>query len=51
MADNFGGVYNSLFFYGGTGLGKIYLLYAVGNGIMARKSNVKVVYMYFERFV
>jgi chromosomal replication initiator protein len=40
-----------LFLYGGTGLGKTHLLHAVGNGIMARKPNAKVVYMHSERFV
>ncbi|STQ07721.1 chromosomal replication initiator protein DnaA [Enterobacter cloacae] len=50
MADNPGGAYNPLFLYGGTGLGKTHLLHAVGNGIMARKPNAKVVYMHSERF-
>ena len=31
--------------------GKTHLLHAVGNGIMARKPNAKVVYMHSERFV
>ena len=44
VADNPGGAYNPLFLYGGTGLGKTHLLHAVGNGIMARKPNAKVVY-------
>ncbi|HGP7705768.1 TPA: chromosomal replication initiator protein DnaA, partial [Klebsiella pneumoniae] len=39
------------FLYGGTGLGKTHLLHAVGNGIVARKPNAKVVYMHSERFV
>jgi chromosomal replication initiator protein DnaA len=43
--------YNPLFLYGGTGLGKTHLLHAVGNGIIARKPNAKVVYMHSERFV
>ncbi|SUX93753.1 chromosomal replication initiator protein [Citrobacter koseri] len=51
VADNPGGAYNPLFLYGGTGLGKTHLLHAVGNGIMARKPNAKVVYMHSERFV
>ena len=51
VADNPGGAYNPLFIYGGTGLGKTHLLHAVGNGIMARKKNAKVVYMHSERFV
>lgn len=45
VADNPGGAYNPLFLYGGTGLGKTHLLHAVGNGIVARKPNAKVVYM------
>ena len=40
-----------MFLYGFTGLGKTHLLHAVGNGIMARKPNAKVVYMHSERFV
>ena len=51
VAENPGGAYNPLFLYGGTGLGKTHLLHAVGNGIMARKPNAKVVYMHSERFV
>ncbi|HGJ5890833.1 MAG TPA: chromosomal replication initiator protein DnaA, partial [Arsenophonus apicola] len=51
VADNPGGAYNPLFLYGGTGLGKTHLLHAVGNGIMAREANAKVVYMHSERFV
>ncbi len=51
VADNPGGAYNPLFLYGGTGLGKTHLLHAVGNGIVARKPNAKVVYMHSERFV
>ncbi len=51
VADNPGGAYNPLFLYGGTGLGKTHLLHAVGNSIMARKANAKVVYMHSERFV
>jgi len=51
VADNPGGAYNPLFLYGGTGLGKTHLLHAVGNGIMARKQDAKVIYMHSERFV
>lgn len=51
VADNPGGAYNPLFLYGGTGLGKTHLLHAVGNGIIARKPNAKIVYMHSERFV
>ncbi|NLS42950.1 chromosomal replication initiator protein DnaA [BEV proteobacterium] len=51
VADNPGGAYNPLFLYGGTGLGKTHLLHAVGNDIISRKPNAKVVYMHSERFV
>ena len=51
VADNPGGAYNPLFLYGGTGLGKTHLLQAVGNEIIARKPNAKIVYMHSERFV
>ncbi|VAX77152.1 Chromosomal replication initiator protein DnaA [Serratia symbiotica] len=51
VANNPGGAYNPLFLYGGTGLGKTHLLHAVGNGMMIRKANTKVVYMHSERFV
>ncbi|WP_199610148.1 chromosomal replication initiator protein DnaA [Flocculibacter collagenilyticus] len=51
VADNPGGAYNPLFIYGGVGLGKTHLLHAVGNGIIARKPDAKVVYMHSERFV
>ncbi len=51
VSDNPGAAYNPLFLYGGTGLGKTHLLHAVGNAIMARKENARVVYMHSERFV
>ncbi|CAG9294895.1 Chromosomal replication initiator protein DnaA [Celerinatantimonas diazotrophica] len=51
VASNPGGAYNPLFLYGGTGLGKTHLLHAVGNGILERKNNSRVVYMHSERFV
>ena len=51
VADNPGTAYNPLFIYGGTGLGKTHLLHAVGNGILAKKADAKVIYMHSERFV
>ena len=51
VSDNPGGAYNPLFIYGGTGLGKTHLLHAVGNGIIAKKPDAKIVYMQSERFV
>ena len=51
MADNPGNAFNPVFIYGGTGLGKTHLLHAVGNGIMEKKKDAKIVYMHSERFV
>ncbi len=43
--------YNPLLFYGGVGLGKTHLMHAVGNAILQRKPNARVVYLHSERFV
>ncbi|MDE5285259.1 MAG: chromosomal replication initiator protein DnaA [Buchnera aphidicola] len=51
VANNPGNSYNPLFLYGGTGLGKTHLLHAIGNGILAYKYNIKIIYMHSERFV
>ncbi|KZN42081.1 chromosomal replication initiator protein DnaA [Pseudoalteromonas luteoviolacea] len=51
VADNPGSAFNPVFIYGGTGLGKTHLLHAVGNGIIDKKPNAKIVYMHSERFV
>ncbi len=51
VSTNPGTAYNPLFIYGGVGLGKTHLMHAVGNAIVARKPNAKVVYLHSERFV
>lgn len=51
VAENPGGSYNPLFIYGGVGLGKTHLMHAVGNALVDRKPNAKVVYLHSERFV
>jgi chromosomal replication initiator protein len=51
VAENPGGSYNPLFIYGGVGLGKTHLMHAVGNALMSKKPNAKVVYLHSERFV
>lgn len=51
VAENTGGAYNPLFLYGGVGLGKTHLMHAVGNAIIQKKPNAKVVYLHSERFV
>ena len=51
VVENPGDSYNPLFIYGGVGLGKTHLMHAVGNGMLARNPNAKVVYLHSERFV
>ena len=42
---------NPFFLYGGTGLGKTHLLHAIGNGILANKSNARVLYIHANNFM
>ncbi len=51
IAQNPGDPYNPLFLYGGTGLGKTHLMHAIGNGIVEKNPDAKIVYMHSERFV
>ena len=51
VSQNPGVTYNPLFLYGGTGLGKTHLIHAIGNGIVEKNPNAKIVYMHSERFV
>lgn len=51
IAENPGGSYNPLFLYGGVGLGKTHLMHAVGNALLQRNPEAKVVYLHSERFV
>lgn len=51
ISDNPGGAYNPLFIYGGVGLGKTHLMHAVGNALVERNPNSKVIYLHSERFV
>ena len=43
--------YNPLFLYGGVGLGKTHLLYAIGNEIRRRHPHLRVRYLATEQFV
>lgn len=45
-----GGVYNPLFIYGGVGLGKTHLLQAVGNELIRKTPNTRILYVTSERF-
>lgn len=51
VADDAGHRYNPLLLYGGVGLGKTHLMHAVGNRILAKMPNARVVYLHSQRFV
>ncbi len=46
-----GGLYNPLFIYGQSGLGKTHLLHAIGNQIKALHTKAKIFYQSSDRFV
>ncbi len=46
-----GTLYNPLFLYGGSGLGKTHLLHAIGNALVHAHSNLIVLYQTADRFV
>lgn len=50
VAEKPGSIYNPLFIYGNSGLGKTHLMHAIGNHI-ANNSNKKVRYITSEKFV
>ena len=50
VAENPGNMYNPLFIYGNSGLGKTHLMHAIGNYI-TKNSNKKVLYVTSEQFV
>ena len=51
VAQNPRGDYNPLFIYGGVGLGKTHLMHAVGNEILKKSPNKRIVYVHSEKFV
>jgi chromosomal replication initiator protein len=51
VAANAGNSYNPLLLYGGVGLGKTHLMQAVGNCVLDRNPDAKVVYLHSQRFV
>jgi len=50
VSENPGFTYNPLFIYGGVGLGKTHLLQAIGNDIVAKDQNKKLLYVTCEQF-
>jgi chromosomal replication initiator protein len=51
VSENAGLSYNPLLLYGGVGLGKTHLMQAVGNAIVIKNPEAKVVYLHSQRFV
>ena len=51
ITEKLGTLYNPLFIYGNSGLGKTHLLHAIGNGIRARHKKAEILYQTADRFV
>lgn len=50
-AENSGRLYNPLFIYGGSGLGKTHLLHAIGNFVRGQSRRASILYQPADRFV
>jgi len=51
VTQNIGTVYNPLFIYGGTGLGKTHLLHAIGNCLFSKDQNLNIIYTSAENMM
>ncbi|MEK7452801.1 MAG: chromosomal replication initiator protein DnaA [Patescibacteria group bacterium] len=50
ITKNLGIVYNPLFIYGGSGLGKTHLIQSIGNEVLKQTPNARVKYLSAEKF-
>ncbi|MCX6785246.1 MAG: chromosomal replication initiator protein DnaA [Candidatus Komeilibacteria bacterium] len=50
VTEKLGETYNPLFIYGGVGLGKTHLIQAIGNEILKKNPQAKILYINSERF-
>ena len=51
VAEKIGKLYNPLFIYGGSGLGKTHLLHAIGNEIKSNNKKAEILYQTADHFV
>lgn len=51
VCENPGKVYNPLFIYGSSGLGKTHIMHAIGNYLLENRKELKLLYITSERFV
>lgn len=51
VAEKIGKLYNPLFIYGGSGLGKTHLLHAIGNQIKSNNKKAEILYQTADHFV
>ena len=51
VTEKIGKLYNPLFIYGGSGLGKTHLLHAIGNEIKAQNKKAEILYQTSDHFV
>ncbi len=51
VVEDLGRAYNPVFYYGNTGVGKTHLMQAIGNEILNKDPNKKVVYVSIEQFL